>query len=359
MTAPSSLHIIGARQMGGAEQFCCHLINALHRHGHDVTAVTASLSGPAQHINEDIERLTIPMRSNVDLLARWRINRLVRHFQPSIVHTYLNRATALTRLPASSDAVHVARLGGFYKPKYYRHVDALVGVTRKICDYLIECGFPSDRVFHIRSFADIPEDIDREAARPGAIERLGIPDDSILIVAMGRLHPVKGFDDLLHAFGRLPREHQGRELHLAIGGDGPLRDDLQALATELRLTDRVHWLGWIDDTSPWYAAADLFVCPSRYEPHGNVILEAWAHRLPSVLTRCDGATELATHGEDAWIVERQSPESLAEGIQYLIEDDSLRASLADGGYRTLMARHSEEQVVRMYTDLYETLARRS
>ena len=93
-----------------------------------------------------------------------------------------------------------------------------------------------------------------------------------MLFSLGRLIAKKGFADLLEAYARLPAEPGGRPLRLVIAGDGPDRAAHEEAARRRGHGGRVHWAGWQDDPEPFYALADLFVCPSRHEPLGNCLL---------------------------------------------------------------------------------------
>ena len=139
----SSIHVLGSHQLGGADRFFIRLVEALHRAGHPSLAVIRADSPVAQVFSPEIEQVHLPMASKWDLYSRWRLTRLIRQRQPDVVQTYMGRATRLTRLPAGSQALHVARLGGYYKiDGYYRHAHAWVGNTQDICDFLVKQGLP-------------------------------------------------------------------------------------------------------------------------------------------------------------------------------------------------------------------------
>ena len=118
-----------------------------------------------------------------------------------------------------------------------------------------------------------------ERATPWPRHALGTPGAAPLLLALGRLHENKGFDTLIRALALLP-DH-----HLWLAGEGPLEESLRRLARETGVEERVRLLGWRADTAALYAACDAFVCPSRHEPFGNIIVEAWAQRVPVVATR--------------------------------------------------------------------------
>lgn len=354
---PKTLHIIGSRKSGGAERFFLRLANALAP-----LSVTATLTAQGSDLNRalapGLTRFHAPLAGVWDLWSRWRIRHIVHSFRPDIVQTYMGRATRLTHLPKDGKAVHVARLGGYYNLKGYRHAHAWVGNTRGICDYLVQQGLPANRVFHIGNFVDIPPRLDAGtlAARRQA---LGIPASARVILGLGRLHPNKGFADLLAAFAHLPSELDGQPLVLLMVGDGPLREELKHQAETLGIGNRTIWAGWCDDPAASYQMADLFVCSSRHEPLGNVVLEAWANQTPLVTTRSEGPLELVDDGIDGLFADKADAIDLARAIQLgLTLSVTSRAEMVATGYRKLQAQYSEAAIVAAYQALYRKLTPR-
>jgi glycosyltransferase involved in cell wall biosynthesis len=351
-----SLHILGSRQFGGADQFYVRLVKALHEAGQTVVAIHRPHSPVARALQDfPIEQHSLPLANQWDLWSAWQIKRIVEASEPCIVQTYMGRATRLTRLPRSSKAVHIARLGGFYKiDGYYRHAHAWVGNTRGICDYLVREGLPAHRVFQIGNFvpyADRPTPELRQSLR----ERHGIPDEAFVVFSLGRLVEKKGFDDLLRAYGNLPPKLNGQPLLLLIAGEGPEHKRLKALSEDLDLGNRMRWLGW-QKPDEFYALSDLFVCPSRHEPLGNVILEAWSFGLPVVSTATDGAQELIKDEVSGLLTPPGNVTQLAWRIHLAItESDATRRALSDAGRKLLRHRYSREAVVGAYLDLYRDL----
>lgn len=350
----ASAHIIGGKQLGGAELFYLRLVNALQARGQPVLAINLKGSQIAARLQADVAQVHIPMRGVWDWPSRWRLGAILRERQPDIVQTYLGRATRLTHLEPGRRPIHVARLGGYYDLKGYRHAHAWVGNTRGICDYLVRNGLPAARVAHIGNFVDIPA-----ASSPEQLaakrRQLAVPEDAFVLVAVGRLHPVKGFEDLLAALALLGPAFDRRPLVLVIVGDGPLNAMLRSYADQLGIGGQIRWAGWQLDPHPYYELADLFICPSRHETLGNVILEAWAHGRAVLSTQTTGALELITHGEDAWLVPLQQPHALADGVRRLLEDESLRKELAATGRAKVEAHHRQEHIVNAYLDLYQRL----
>lgn len=352
----SSMHIIGSRTLGGAENFYLRLVAALHEAGQPVTAINPPGSGVGAALAAaGIAQQPLAMRSVFDPIARWRIGRLVRKQRPAIVQTYMGRATRLTHLRPGRGTVHVARLGGYYNPKGYRHAHAWIGNTRGIRDYLVDAGFPAERVFHIGNFVE-PAPATDPASVAALRKQLGIEEQATVLLGLGRLHPNKDFGTLLEAFAQLRQQPDGKHLQLIIVGDGPLRETLQARSRQLGLQGQVHWPGWCNDPQAYFRLAQVFVCPSRHEPLGNVILEAWAHGTPVISTRTLGAEELITDGEDGVLVSREDPAALATAIRELhAAPVARRDRLVAHGRATLEREHSKAAIVRRYLEVYRQL----
>jgi glycosyltransferase involved in cell wall biosynthesis len=345
-----TLHIVGSRRPGGAENFFIRLVNALQESGWQPQALLRHGSALAGRLDPAVQQRQTAMYSSWDGWSRWQVGRAIRQLRPQLVQTYMGRATGLTRLP-TNHPVHVARLGGYYKLKDYRHAHAWIANTRGLCDYLLEHGLPAGRVFHIYNFIDFPEQ--QSAAVPLSVPLSG---HDWMLLAAGRLVPVKGIEYLLTAFARLPAVIAGRTLQLVILGDGPLGTQLQQQAQQSGIAGRVHWGGWQADVAPYYQRADLVVFPSLLqEALGNVILETWACRKPLLTSASRGALELCRHGTDAWQVACGDAAALAQGIRTLLEDDELRNTLAAAGHQHARKVFSKAVILEQYQTLYRQL----
>lgn len=352
----TSLHILGSRQGGGAERFFVRLVQGLRNQGQRTFCILPPEAWSREQLGDHPDNLSVAMRSVWDYPSRWHISRLIKRHQPDIVQTYMGRATRLTHLRPGRRPVHIARLGGYYNLKGYRHAHAWVGNTRGICDYLKAEGLPDDHVFHIGNFVEAQPRIDREELS-AVRNRHHIPQDAWLLFAIGRLHPNKGFTDLITALDALPEMINGKAVHLIIAGDGPLREELRQQALTTTCAPRIHWAGWVDQPAAYYQAADLFICPSRHEPLGNVILEAWSHAAPVIATESAGALELITPDRNGMLTPLEQPAALAAAIEHqLTQPEAVRKGFGESGLVEVNERYSPEVIVQEYLTLYEQLS---
>jgi glycosyltransferase involved in cell wall biosynthesis len=327
---------------GGAEAFFVRLVVALHRAGIEQKAVIRrNAKRAAALIAAGVATVELPFGGWFDFATRPALRRILATDKPAIALTWMNRATAA--LPKSA-AVHAARLGGYYDLKYYRRCDHLVANTRDIAAYLVRAGFPEDRVHYLPNFVDAPP------SAPIARAALDTPAGVPLVLALGRLHENKAFDQLLAALARL----DGVWLWLA--GAGPLEAALKAQAQALGLTDRVRFLGWRDDGSALLAAADLLVCPSRHEPLGNVVIEGWAAGRPVVAAAGAGPAQLIDDGVSGLLAPVDDADALAQTIGRVLSDRGLAQRLAQGGRAAWARAFTEEHVVAAYRDFFQRIA---
>lgn len=150
------------------------------------------------------------------------------------------------------------------------------------------------------------------------------------MLSVGRLHPQKGFDVLLRALATSGARRDGWRLKVL--GDGPLRQALHEQADELDVADLVDWLGYAPDPFPWYASADAFVLPSRYEGMPNALLEAMAMGLPVIVTdACPGPMEYVEQGVSGVVVTVEDADALARAMDRLMGDGEFAKRLGREG----------------------------
>ncbi len=344
------LQAIAGATHGGAESFFTRLAAALQRAGQPQRVLIRQNSNRAQSLRAaGVAVGELTFGGAFDLTTRRAFAREITAWGPDIVLTWMSRAT---RLCPHGNFVHVARLGGYYDLKYYRRCDHLIGNTRAIVDYAVAKGWPRQRISYLPNF--VPDA--RAEAASLAPDAIGWGERKPLALALGRLHPNKGFDLLLEAFAGT------REVILWIAGDGPLRLTLERLATRLGIAGRVRFLGWREDVPRLFAAADLLICPSLHEPLGNVVIEAWSAGLAVVATASDGPAGLIEDGESGILVPLPGargggPRALADAIERVCADPALRARLGNAGRRAYEAQFTEPIVVAGYRSFFDEVTR--
>lgn len=332
------LHTLGASGDGGAETYFTDLVGAFARAGIAQAAVIRPHAGreaalTALGVQTKLELFSKPF----DFGTAPAVAKLAKSFDAQIVLAWMNRAAR--RTPPGPYA-RIGRLGGYYKLKNYRDFDALVGNTQDIVDWMVREGWPKHRAHYVPNFAAPGEG--------AAIARshFATPDDAPLLLGMGRLHESKAHDVSLRALALLP------QAYLWIAGSGPEEEKLKSLANELGVASRVRFLGWRNDAPALYRSADVCVFPSRFEPLGNVVIQAWAHDLPVIAAQAAGPASLIRDGENGYLIAIDDPKALAEKAAALLGDPALRQSFAAAGRACVARDFSEAAIVAQWRALF-------
>ena len=354
---------------GGAERVVTLLANAWRRAGHTVKVIclTDGTEPPFYPLDADVsvEWLDVARTSRhileavADNVGRIRALRAAfRRTRPDLVVSFLNSVNILVLLANVGRAVPVIVSERSYpgldplpvawkwlRMRLYTRADAIVVQTRRTAEW-----FPPrmrSRIVVIPNAARLPSPAQpRQAAGAGRGTVLGV----------GRLEHEKGFDLLVRAFAEATRHHVGWEL--VIAGEGSERQALTALAASCGVGDRVHLPGAQADIRRLYAAADVFVLPSRFEGFPNALLESMAAGLPSVAADCPtGPREIIRDGHDGLLVETEDVDALAEALSRLIGDADLRTRLGTAGVK-VTERYDPDRIHQRWDALVEEVAGR-
>lgn len=195
----------------------------------------------------------------------------------------------------------------------------------------------------------------REWPTAKARTSIGAHEGEVVILLLGTVCPRKGQQDLVKAVAQLPSDMQVR-IRCYIVGDRPseysaeLHALVQQLATSLR--GRVHIIPETRQITPYYRAADLFVCTSRLESYPRVVLEAMAYGLPIVTTPVFGIREQVREGVNALFYEPGDSGALAARLQSLLQDEALRSRMAAKSASVLALGTDFDEMVGSYADIF-------
>jgi glycosyltransferase involved in cell wall biosynthesis len=334
--------IMAGAPAGGAELFYERLSAALARAGDPILPVMRRNAGRAARLRAaGLAPLELAFGGPFDLRTTPRLRTALRRFAPRVAVAWMGRAAAFT--PAGN-WVLLGRLGGYYDLRRFHHCDHLVANTAELVDWIRRQGWPGARVHHLPNFAP-----DLSGSAPAFRAALGIPPDVPLLLALGRLHRNKAFDLLVRALPLVP------SAHALIAGEGSERSALESLARAAGVADRIHLPGWQNDPAALLAACDMLVCPSRREPLGNVVLEAWSAGRAVVATAAAGPRELIMPGQDGLIVPLEDPGALADAINTLLGDPARTLMLARAGRARYETDFAEAPVVARWRTFLATV----
>ncbi len=281
-----------------------------------------------------------------DWQARNQIARYIAEHGPfDIIHGHSTKAGGLTRLKKIARltkvvytpngiftmnptiGVAVSMTARWIEKWLANRSAAIIAVSLEERDHMRDIGLPTDRVHLIPNGLRPIVWPDRKQIRSA----LGIADNTITIGFLGRLAPQKNPLLMIEAFARL-RPVNDLVTRLLMVGEGPLTAQARRLAEQRGISDRVDWLGYktAEQSMP---AFDIFVMPSRYEGMPYVLMEAVSNGIPVVATRVGGASLSIDHGSNGFLVPLDDPTALAEALQHLVDQPSLRAEFSAAGLK--------------------------
>jgi len=310
-----------------------------------------------------------------DLVALWKLYRLIRKGRYHIVHTHSSKAGVLGRVAAKMAGtpliVHTLHSLVFHDYQPWA-INRLWRVVKKICAPMTDHFISVSSIISQKAIAagiDRPEkfstvysgmELDwflNAKVDPLSVRReFGIPEDAPVVGKIARLFPLKGHDELMDAAPEIVRRNPDVKFFLV--GDGILYDHLRERAQKLCILDNFVFAGLIDrERIPeMLAAMDVLVHTSLREGLARVLPQALAMGKPCVSFDIDGAPEVVITDETGYLVSPGDSRGLADAISRLIDDPELRLRMGEAGRRRVDPDFRAETMVRQIADVYEMLA---
>jgi len=360
------LFLITGLAYGGAETQLVNVATKLKKRGWDVRVV--SMLPPyafTEELNEaDIPLATLNMRRGVaDPRAVFRLVKMLREWQPDIVHSHMIHANLLARIarifykiPVLICTAHSIDEGGRWREIAYRLTDFLADITTNVSQAAVERyisvgAVPKDKIRFMPNGIDTSRFKPDEMVRKRLRNELGI-DDYFVWLAVGRFEEQKDYPNMLQAFSKVVAKKS--DVVLLLVGQGYLMEEVKELADELGLTEKVRFLGLRRDVPDLMNAADAFVLSSRWEGFGLVVAESMACELPVVATDSGGPREILDGGTLGFLVPPADSEALAEAmLEMMILSEGERQAIGRSGRAHIEANYSLERVVEQWEELYK------
>jgi len=362
------IFIITGLAYGGAETQLVNLAIRLKERGWDVRVVSML---PPQAFTEELKEVGIPLttlnmrRGVADSRAVFRLVKILREWQPDIVHSHMVHANLLARItrllvpiPVLICTAHNTYEGGRHREIFYRFTDFLCDLTTQVSwaglERYVQVGAVSERkIRYIPNGIDINRFMPCQETRNRIRDKLDLKDFFVWL-AVGRFHVQKDYPNLLHALSRVTGKFNN--MLLLIAGDGPLRPDMEELTKKLGLDERVRFLGICHNVPELMNAADAFVLSSRWEGFGLVLVEAMACQLPVVATDSGGPREILNGGTLGFLVPPGDSEALAAAMMKMMSlPEAERRAMGRAGRAHIEANYSLERVVDQWEALYREL----
>ncbi len=339
------------------------LAEALSARGNSVVVATQH---PAPVPLLDVEVFELPMRGGIGYLGNaFPLKSFIKEFQPDVINVhYASGYGTLASLACPGryilsfwgddvyDFPKASKLHWLVLKRTTDNALALASTSQAMITEINQVLKPHQKV------AFTPFGIDTQVFSPGSVEKSETP---FVVGTVRGLEPVYGIDLLIKSFARLVEIALRQkvisnkdEMRLDIVGDGPQKQELQALTESLAVADRVRFLGKVDnDHVPEYLHnMHLFAALSRRESFGVAVIEAMACGLPVIVSDVGGLPELVANGKEGFVIKNNDSESFVAHTMELLKNRSKVGQMGISGRERVLANFSIEETIKNFEALY-------
>lgn len=359
------LHAIDTTGPGGAEMIFLDLVEKLKLEGYDNYAIIKGSGWVENQLKlRSVKYYIVKPSGFLSLTYYIKLYKLIRKNNTRLVHAHLLGSTltysilsiflripVLATLHGRVDVNPNERFVAIKNHIMKFGVNKLIAVSQDLANYIAERG-----LFNKNNIQVIYNGIDEPGYGKQELKELrnslSIADDAILIGSLGNVRPAKSYETLIAAAANLINEKK-QNIHFIIAWHkkADLMKVLEELITQHGITDRIHFIGFHENTASYLGQLDFFALSSSSEGFSIATIEAMATGLPVVATRCGGPQEILEHQVTGLLVAVNAPDELAEGLLYLIQNPVAAQRIAIAGqthaikvfsFSTMLAAYRKE-----------------
>ena len=368
------LHVAGETEFGGGGEIILRLAEVGKSLGCKVDVLITDPIGMEFFSKKNIKVIPLNVicrgiRPIKDLWGLYRLYRFLLKHDYTIVHTHTSKAGFVGRLAARlarvKIIVHTVHGFAFHEEssqlmirlyasleRFAAHCcDKIVTVSKFHRKWALNLGIGTrEKVVAIPngiSLKRLKRDKDRQSTR----QELGVDPDALMILTTGRLATQKGLEYLINAIPELTKRLP-QSFKVVFAGNGPLRHKLEKMANDLKVQDKVLFLGFRYDIGNLLASSDIVVLPSLWEGLSIALLEAMAAGKPIITTIIGSNREVAREGTVAILVPSKDSDAIVDAILKIVNDNNLREHLSVKAKEVYYLSYTEKQMMSGYRELY-------
>lgn len=315
-----------------------------------------------------IETANFLSQFSFDPFCFFRIYKYLKYNSIKVVHSHGYKPSILAYIPCKllniplvitchlwfNDSDKKLQVYHMFEKMIMKRIPASVGVSREICEEIINNGVERARVRLIYNGIDLSNYRQYPMSHTkAAFLSLGLDEGDFVIGSIGRLHAQKAFHYLLAAIKLLLVK--GINVKCVIFGEGPLREELENRCQEMRLQETVKFPGFREDIINILELMDVFVISSIDEGLPMVLLEAMAKRKAIISTPVGAINSVLTHKKNALLYSVGDVEELAEYINFMKNNPEKRKKFGEAAYQKFQSNFSSEIMAKKYANLYSSL----
>lgn len=356
------LLLIPTLDRSGAEKQLALLASHLPTDEFQVRVVALTRGGPYADLlaEHNIPLDILGKRLKLDPLALLKLRRLIKDWQPDILHTWLFAANTYGRLVSggkTSPKVIISercvdswksRWQLWFDRKLIPRTDRLVGNSEAVVEFYRRLGVPDAKLRVIHNGIEVtpPPPTDQVALKT----ELNLPEEARVVGYVGRLAKQKRVKDLIWAVELLSSLQPN--IHFLIVGDGPRRNDLEQFTRDTQNEDRIHFLGHQSDPAKFLPLMEVFWLASDFEGLSNSLMEAMAAGLPVVASDIPANRELVVPEQTGYLVPPGDSVNFAKYADILLKDTERREAFGAAARDRMRSEFSIDAMVKAYAALY-------
>lgn len=340
------LFVIDNLQFGGGERVFAQIISRLPQDRYEILLSAHPNEQLPQAIRPWVEffPLDFSKRHSFSLISR--LSEIIKRNDINIVHGQGARAEFYGRLASrlAGNSKYVSTIAmpvegfdvGPIRKRIYslfdhfseKFVDRFLVVSDVLRDKMIRRhGIPAEKVIRIHNGIEVDHYLpqDQSGLREGIRRKFDVGEDTLLIGAIGRLVWQKGFEHLVQAVPKVMNKFP--QTKVLIVGEGPLRDNLEALAQKLRIEKHIIFANFRSDVKEILSALDILIVPSLLEGFPMVTLEGMAMAKPIIATAIDGIREQIIDLKSGILIPPRDPDAITDAIIRLRKDRNFAQNL--------------------------------
>ena len=362
-----SLHIDTARTWRGGQNQVLLTVNGLRAIGQRAALVAHPDGELRKRFAEGLELVPLAPKSEMDLTAAWRLNRVIKRLQPDVIHAHDAHGVAMAGLALSLGAASAKngepplvvsrrvdfhlRHNSFSRWKH-RQVDCFIAASEAIRHMLVSDGVPEARTVTVHEGIDVEHIL--AAPLVDVHQLFFLPHGAPVVGNIAALVPHKGQRHLIEAAHLVVQKLP--DVRFVILGEGELREALERLVKEYHLEKHVLLPGFRTDVLGCLKSFDVFVMSSVTEGLGTSLLDAMACSRPIIATNAGGIPEVVDDGVSGLLVPPRDHHAMADAIVALVSNEPRRKAMGEAGFARVNEKFTVERMIAGTAAVYARVA---
>lgn len=362
------LHVISDSNLGGAGTLLVSLTNKFDKEKFKIFVVCPKGARLTQMLDRNEVTIIEAEKMKPDCTFNWgslgELVKIIKDNKIDIVHTHASLSGRVAGKLAGRKVIYTRHTHSDVSPKDMGKLklainknmnmflcDKVVAVSNFIARQLIEFGFPRDRIVTIHNGINV--DQFKDIGTKEEFRKSHGFGDELILIQIARIEEVKGHKYLIEAISKLDKEKYN--VKALILSTGSKKEEMQQLAKDLKVDDRVIFTGLVPDINEYIIMSDVLALPSLGEAFGLVLCEGMMYEKPCIASNVHGIPEVVTDGVNGLLVEPKDVDGIKTAIMKMYDNPDLREQMGKRGKEIVLENFTSEKMARKVEALYMSL----